>query len=99
MYMQVGIVRIAASELLVRVGLRGISGATDTTRTTTPRVIVSPNHVHQRRASKKAKTVDEESGTSKYCTGRSGRVERVDRLPRVAAVGRKPYTEYKKGAV
>ena len=46
-------------------------------------------------ASKKAKTVDSESGTSKYCTGTSVRVARVDFLPRVAAVRRRPYTKRK----
>ena len=35
--------------LLLRVGLRGKHGATDTTRTTTPRVIVSLYHFHHRR--------------------------------------------------
>ena len=78
----VGIVKL----LLLRVGLRGIPGATDTTRTTTPRVIVSLYHAPPvKKASKKAKTVDNESRASEYCTGTSVRVARVVFLPRIAS--------------
>ena len=49
----------------------------------------------EERASKKAKTVDNESGTSKDCTGTSVPVPCVDFLPRVAAVRRRPCTTTK----
>ena len=64
-----------------RVRLRGIPGATATTRTTTPRESPSPCSMStsEGQASKKAKTVENESGASKYCTstGTSVRVARA----------------------
>ena len=49
----------------------------------------------EEKASKKAKTVDNESGASKYSTGTSVREAHVDCLPRVAAVRRVPYMKSK----